>query len=110
MKVHKPTVSGLVRQLTADWTVEYDIDESMFDIAVDEIKAEMDWLYVTSTLKGAGWVEVFTNNGPIFSIQRYNSIREWCEKTLKGQYKAKGDHWLFESKEDAAWFALRWAS
>lgn len=65
-------------------------------------------------LKSDGWIE--TNINPAFGhgsivteIDWYAETAEWIHINATGDYKLLKGQWLFERKEDAVMFTLRWS-
>lgn len=67
---------------------------------------EIDWEIIADMLVQAGWSMVNLNHYK----DRYQSIdiETWIDENCKGKYKKRSTTFVFEKKEDAAWFKLRW--
>lgn len=76
------------------------------DILSEELKQEIDFDVLRSLLKNTGWCEVIRKQ-PMTS-QESIELDSWVETYCKHQVKTRGLVWLFESKNDANWFSLRW--
>jgi hypothetical protein len=82
--------------------LEAELAEKMSKILAEEI----DWEIMADMLVQAGWVMV---DLPHYK-DRYQSIdvETWIDDNCKGKYKKRSTTFVFEKKEDAAWFKLRW--
>jgi len=82
--------------------LEAELAEKMSKILAEEI----DWEIMADMLVQAGWVMV---DLPHYE-NRYQSINveTWIYENCKGKYKKRSATFVFEKKEDAAWFKLRW--
>lgn len=74
--------------------------------AAKEMAEEIDFQVLANLYKESGWTEV-EFNPHVEDILAYK-IQNWMRDTLKGHYTSRGKRWLFENKQDAAWFILRW--
>jgi len=67
---------------------------------------EIDWEILANLLVQSGWFMVdldrFINNNQAVDIET------WIDDNCKGKYKKRSRTFVFEKKEDAAWFKLRW--
>lgn len=81
------------------------IDEAV-KRAAKEMADEMDFDVLATLFKESGWTEI-EFNPHVEDLLGYE-IHTWMKNNLKGHYQSRGKRWLFENKEDAAWFALRW--
>ena len=72
-----------------------------------DIAKQMDESILLSVLIDSGWYAVpyhFCNSDHAVDIML------WFEnQTLKGDYKRLSGSFVFESKQDAEWFLLRWS-
>ena len=67
---------------------------------------EIDWEVMVDMIASVGWIKVDLpriNN-------RYHSIdiEVWVEENCRGKHMKRGRTFVFERKEDAEWFSLRW--
>ena len=67
-------------------------------------------------LKSEGWTETTINpahNETSIAYARYDEwytkTAEWIHLNATGDYKLLRGHWIFENKEDAVMFTLKWA-
>ena len=108
------------KQLKGTWSFSAPVDLSddfgmatekeISDVLAKEITKEIDQEIMMSILLEQGWTEVIIQPGSDFDInQTWIDIEMWCDKNLKSKYSGWGKSWVFESKEDATFFALKWA-
>ena len=83
-------------------TLEDELAAKMSKIMADEI----DWEILADILVQSGWFMVDLDHYK----DRYQSIdiETWIDENCKGKYKKRSRTFVFEKKEDAAWFKLRW--
>lgn len=104
-EVEKTVVITKSRKLDVTWTIEE--PQLVRTLGLDTLKENAE-LNLKRTVSGPllidqGWTEVY------IGAKWRNITDEWCRQNLKGQYSCMGTYWLFENKEDAAWFMLRWS-
>lgn len=81
-------------------------DLNMGDQVAKILQEEIDWEVLASVFVKSGWtmidLERLTN--------RYHSIdiELWIEENCTGKHMKRGRTFVFEKKEDAEWFSLRW--
>ncbi len=82
------------------------LEEEIITSAAKRMAEEIDWEIIADMLVQAGWSMVNLNHYK----DRYQSIdiETWIDKNCKGKYKKRSTTFVFEKKEDAAWFKLRW--
>lgn len=107
MKVEKNQIAK-PRQLNAKWTVELQHGESSFREGLEEelaevMRAEIDWEVFSGLMKELGWITVTLTNNNNWAIY------DWVQQNCKGKHKHRNNIWIFELKEDAEWFTLRWS-
>lgn len=73
-----------------------------------QIQEEIDWEILCELMKMSGWTQIKTS-WEMKSLEEMYELKTWCESSLKGHRKGRGNTWLFELEKDAAKFALRWA-
>ena len=80
-------------------------DDIMARIAKN-MSEEIDWGIMADMFVQSGWTMVdlphYTNNHQAVDIET------WIGDNCKGKYKKRSRTFVFEKKEDAAWFILRW--
>jgi hypothetical protein len=81
------------------------LEEEMFDEIGKQIAKEIDDGIMSSMLIETGWtpVQFYFKNG-----EQAVDIQFWLSDTCKGKYRRLGSDYLFENKQDAEWFILRW--
>ena len=81
-----------------------ELEQSVIDKAANDMTHSIDFEVLATALIEFGWTE-----HKIEPWYRANhSVTSWCERTIKGEWTHLGNRFLFESKQDANWFALRW--
>lgn len=96
------------------------LEDKMLDRAGAEIAREIDKEILDSimidVLKSEGWTETTINpahNETSIAYVRhdewYTKTAEWIHLNATGDYKLLRGHWIFENKEDAVMFTLRWS-
>jgi hypothetical protein len=38
-----------------------------------------------------------------------HEVKEWCKENLQGDYKGRGNIWMFAKEKDAVLFSLKWS-
>jgi hypothetical protein len=71
------------------------------------LQEEIDWEVLASCFVKSGWTMI---DLPRFK-DRYEAIdiELWIDENCKGKHMHRGKTYVFEKKEDAEWFLLRWA-
>jgi hypothetical protein len=87
-------------------TVEDNLMEDMMDEVGRQIAKEIDEGIMSTMLVQTGWtpVQFYFKNG-----EQAVDIQFWLNDTCKGKYRRLGSEYLFEHKQEAEWFILRWA-
>lgn len=82
------------------------LQDDMMDILAEEIRKEIDEGILSNMLAETGWtpVQFYFKNG-----QQATDIQIWLAGTCTGDYKRLGNEYVFENKQDAEWFILRWS-
>lgn len=74
--------------------------------AMDDLAKEMDFAVLSDLYIKTGWtliaLERFVNNKQAVDIQ------DWLFKNCVGKFDNHGSKFIFERKQDAEWFLLRW--
>lgn len=82
------------------------IEDEIAEEIAREIQKEIDEDVMASLLKDIGWVAIdFTFNDKRQFIQ----VKNWLVKNCQGQYRRLSNYFVFENKQDAEWFMLRWS-
>lgn len=76
------------------------------DLLANEIEKEIDDSIMIDMLVWQGWTKVELER----LKDRYESvdIEEWIDKNCTGKYTKLGRTFVFEKKQDAEWFLLKW--
>lgn len=81
-----------------------EIEKSILDGLGEDMSRSIDFEILAGMLKEFGWVEHIIE--PWYRAN--HSVTSWCEQTIKGEWTHLNNRFLFESTQDANWFALRW--
>ena len=79
------------------------LSEEIINKAGDQMAKDIDTQVLLSAL---GWTSV--------KLKRFNDgieavdIIEWIDTNCTGEWKNLGTRFIFEKKQDAEWFSLRW--
>lgn len=79
------------------------ITEEIVNQVADQMAKDIDTLVLMSAL---GWTSVKLNrfrNG-----KEAVDIIEWIDANCTGEWKNLSTRYIFEKKQDAEWFSLRW--
>ena len=83
------------------------IEDDILARIAKSMSEEIDWGIMGDMLVNSGWTMVnldrFANN------QQSVDIETWIGVNCKGKYKKRTTTFVFEKKEDAVWFKLRWS-
>lgn len=82
------------------------LTEDIIDGAIKEMAAEMDFHIIADLLVDIGWTSVKLTR--FHSRENSVDIIEWLETTCTGEWKNLSTRFIFEKKQDAEWFILRW--
>lgn len=83
-----------------------DLQDQILAEKSKEMAKEIDREVLWSMLQSLGWQRVML---PVFgSTQEYSDVFEWTRINCKNSFEHHKRDYIFESKQDAAWFALRW--
>ena len=81
------------------------LEDEMFDEIGKQIAKEIDDGIMSNILVEIGWIPVhFTFNDNFHATD----VQIWLQNTCKSKYRRLGSDYLFENKEEAEWFILRW--
>lgn len=109
MKTEKIEIKEKSKKLQAIWTVALEQGEAEIgDEAARILQEEIDWEIMSDIMKSMGWAHVSVPWNKTTDSQAHE-IKEWLKENVTGHYKGRGSTWLFERKEDATLFALRWS-
>lgn len=84
-----------------------DLADQIMAEKAKELANEMDREILWSMLESLGWKRVMINR---FQDNNHAvDITYWLNENCQSAYERSGSDFIFESKKDAAWFALRWS-
>lgn len=86
-----------------------DIEEEIVNTMAKEIQEEIDWEIMCDMMIALGWTKVKMTWPDRMTEAMAHTIKEWCRENLKGHYQGRGTTWIFDRKEDAVWFTLKWS-
>ena len=82
------------------------IEDDMIARIAKTMSEEIDWEILADMFVQSGWIMVnlerFANNHQSVDIE------SWLDENCKGKFKKRTTTFVFEKKDDAAWFKLRW--
>jgi len=82
------------------------VEEDILNNIGKKMAKEMDFHIIADILVDTGWTSVelkrFQNN-----VEAVN-INLWAEANCTGEWKNVSTRYIFEKKQDAEWFILRW--
>ena len=82
------------------------LEEEILNNIGNQMAKEMDFHIIADMLVGIGWTSVqlkrFQNNNEAIDINL------WAEANCTGEWKNVSTRYIFEKKQDAEWFILRW--
>jgi hypothetical protein len=82
------------------------LEEDLLNDMGNQMAKEMDFHIIADLLEDIGWTSV--------ELKRFHSrenavdITEWLETNCTGEWKNLSTRYVFEKKQDAEWFILRW--
>ena len=79
------------------------IEDSITGAVAKEIFDSVDLQVLMSFLRDDGWTQI------VLGLNQALLAEQWCEKNITGRYIHGAGVFAFESKDDAAWFKLRWS-
>ena len=94
--------------INSTWTIDYDLtfsDELVDDLA-KALQEEIDREIMLDMLVAKGWTKVELER----LKDRYESIdiEIWIDENCYGKHTRLGRTYVFERKQDAEWFMLKW--
>jgi hypothetical protein len=94
--------------ITATWTIDDDANYSneLVEDLAKEIQEELDNEIMIDMLVLGGWTKVELER----LKDRYESIdvEIWIDENCTGKHTKLGRTFVFEKKQDAEWFILKW--
>jgi len=89
-------------------TKELSIEDRLTEEMAKELAQEIDREVLWGMLQGMGWTRVMLPR--LIDNHHAIDITNWLEETCKHGVERSGRDFLFESKQDANWFKLRWGT
>lgn len=83
-----------------------DLADQIMEEKIKELANEMDREILWNMLESLGWKRVILPH--LYSIEDLKEIHSWIDNNIIGSYEKNRRDFIFESKKDATWFALRW--
>lgn len=80
--------------------------DDLIEQAANILQEEIDWEIMAGMFVNTGWTMI--------DLPRFHSSKEaidvvdWIETTCTGKHFNRGKTFVFEKKQDAEWFVLRW--
>jgi hypothetical protein len=84
-----------------------DVQQEIIDNAGRRMAQEMDFGVLCSFLEELGWSKVILKP---MTMEQGMAVDAWTAAYVKGKFETLGLVWIFERKEDATWFTLRWSA
>lgn len=80
--------------------------EDLSEQASRILAEEIDWETMANMLVSVGWIKVDLSQFK----DRYQliDIELWIDENCSGKHMKRSKTFVFEKKDDAAWFSLRW--
>ncbi len=82
--------------------------EQQIEDAAKQLADDIDAEIMRGMLAGCGWHEVKLDW--IMTHEVSKEVDEWVASNTRGKVWNRGLVWMFNSKQDATWFTLRWSS
>lgn len=95
-----------MNKITVTYDYESDlsnIDDSVYDEIAKIIREEIDWEILSEMLVKSGWIRVILPD-----IRDTEKVKTWAKKSLKENYKHRGNHWVLAAEKDAILLNLTW--
>jgi len=84
------------------------LEDEMIEQAAKQMSNELDREILWGMLQGMGWTRVMLPR--LIDNHHAIDITYWLEDNCKHSYERNGRDFIFESKQDANWFKLRWGT
>lgn len=83
-----------------------DLEEELAEKMSKILAEEIDWEIMTDVMASVGWTKVDLHR----IKDRYEAIdiELWIESNCTGKHMKRSRTYVFEKKDDAAWFILKW--
>ena len=82
------------------------LKEDILDKMSKQISNHIDWEILADVKISGGWTCVKLDR--YLSNEQAVDIKIWIEENCIGKYDYMGTKFLFQKKQDAEWFILRW--
>lgn len=82
-------------------------DKELQDQMAKILQEEIDWEILAGVFVKSGWTMI--------DLQRFHNAKEavdvanWIEGNCTGKHMKRGKTFVFQNKQDAEWFTLRWS-
>lgn len=115
MNVIKQEIKEKSKKFQATWKVTYEALQPQYSKDLEgtlakTLQEEIDWEIEMDLLKEVGYTHVKMSWDSRVQESRAHEIKEWCRENLTEHYSGRGRDWLFQSKEDAVMFRLRFGA
>jgi hypothetical protein len=84
------------------------LEDEMIEQAAKQMSNELDREILWGMLQGMGWTRVMLPR--LIDNHHAIDITYWLKDNCKHSYERNGRDFIFESKQDANWFILRWGT
>lgn len=84
------------------------LEEKIAQELATELMSQIDFEVLSNMLVELGWHRRFVRYQP--PEKSWILIKEWVDKNCRGHHQEHNGIWLFEIKQDAVWFDLRWSN
>lgn len=82
-----------------------DLEAEIVTALGEAISKEIDFEIMSGILMETGWTKVVLKP---MTDETSREIDQWIIDTCKGKHITMGLVWIFENKQDANWFTMRW--
>lgn len=82
-----------------------DIEKELTESLAKEIQMTMDFEIIADILVRKGYTRIEIDYG---TDKKWVDVMDWVDTTCTSIYQEHNGIWLFESKEDATIFKLKW--
>ena len=81
------------------------LEDELASAMAAELSKEIDFEIMSGILMETGWTKVVLKP---MTGETSQEIDQWIVDTCKGKHITLGLVWVFENKQDANWFTMRW--
>ena len=96
-------ISSIVKAMTHP-----DLQKELMEKIAKDMAEDIDFEVMCGLMKDIGWTQIKISRPKNITEGGAHEIKEWCRHNLTGNYKGRGQTWLFENSKDASMFVLRW--